>query len=543
MASHRMFGMTPVPPCSADRLPLHSSMRKRLLVVVSVFCLLLLTQDVPLAAQSASVHQGQHANPVIAGDHPDPSIIRVGQEYWMTSTSGDWSPQFPLFRSTDLQHWTRAGAVFLHQPEWAGGSFWAPELVYDGGRVLVYYVGRKHGGPLCVAAATADAPEGPYTDRGTLVCEQDGSIDPAFARDENGKPFLIWKEDGNSQGKATPLWAQPLTEDLVHLTGEKSALFQNDAASWEGGVVEAPFVLRHAGKFYMFYAGNACCGNECSYAEGVARADHLLGPWIKDPDNPIIRPNGTWKCPGHGSAVSTAKGDEYFLYHAYPRSGTIYLGRESVLDAITWSKDGWPEINAGHGPAEKILPRAARNVVDDFQQPVTATGWRWPVNHEPVLSEAKGSLALEVNAKAEDSFLAQPTLSADYTAQVDVQTEGPGLGSLGVVGSAHRAFALGTSLDEIVVWKLSGAKPQQHEVLWHTERPASADLHLRVTAANEGKQLLFSYSTDGINWTKAGEIIDTSGLPQWDQGLAVGLLVSGSPHASASFRHFELHAK
>src|SRR6185437_10054341 len=204
-----------------------------------------------LCAMAVSVARAE--NPVIPGDHPDPSIIRVGATYWMTSTSGDWSPQFVLYRSDDLQHWKSAGAVFPHQPEWASGSFWAPEIVSDGGRVLVYYVGRKRGGgPLCVAAATAAQPEGPYTDHGPMVCEQDGSIDPAFARDEHGKPYLIWKEDGNSQRKPTPIWTQPLTDDLVHLTGEKTQLIVNDPASWEGGVVEAPYVMRHAGYFYMF---------------------------------------------------------------------------------------------------------------------------------------------------------------------------------------------------------------------------------------------------------------------------------------------------
>ena len=66
----------------------------------------------------------------------------------MTSTSGDWSPQFPLFRSPDLKHWTPAGSVFPQQPKWATGSFWAPELVYDHGRILVFYVGRKRAGPV-----------------------------------------------------------------------------------------------------------------------------------------------------------------------------------------------------------------------------------------------------------------------------------------------------------------------------------------------------------------------------------------------------------
>jgi len=176
-----------------------------------------------LAGVCGAQVDGAISNPILPGDHPDPTIIRVGKTYWTTSTSGDWAPEFALYRSTDLHHWTAAGAVFPHTPAWAQGSFWAPELVSDGGRVLVYYVARKRGGPLCVAVATAANPAGPYEDHGPILCEADGSIDPAFVRDEMGKPFLIWKEDGNSQGKPTPIWAQPLTGGLGAGDGREDA--------------------------------------------------------------------------------------------------------------------------------------------------------------------------------------------------------------------------------------------------------------------------------------------------------------------------------
>ena len=171
-----------------------------------------------------------------------------------------------------------------------------------------------------------------------------------MARDEKGHPFLLWKEDGNSIGKPTPIWAQPLADDLIHSPELRHSSSVNDPATWEGGVVEAPYIMRHDRALLSFYAGNACCGTACHYAEGVARADHLLGPWMKDPANPIIRPNSNWKCPGHGTAVETASGKDYFIYHAYPATGTIYLGRESVLDRITWF-NGWPVINGGAGPS------------------------------------------------------------------------------------------------------------------------------------------------------------------------------------------------
>src|SRR5436190_7147765 len=101
------------------------------------------------AAESGAVYN----NPVLAGDYPDPSIIRVGKDFWATATSSEWGPQFPVLHSRDLVNWKIIGAVFLKRPAWAVGNFWAPEISEDHGRYCVYYVGRKKDGPLSVAVA------------------------------------------------------------------------------------------------------------------------------------------------------------------------------------------------------------------------------------------------------------------------------------------------------------------------------------------------------------------------------------------------------
>ena len=232
-------------------------------------------------APAAAQLRRELANPIVPGDHPDPTILEADGVFWASATSGEWSPQFPLYRSDDLLEWTPAGSIFPEQPAWAEGSFWAPELVHDEvtGRYVAWYVGKKRGGPLCIAVATADSAAGPYTDHGPLICEEDGSIDPCFARDEHGAPHLIWKEDGNSQQRPTPIWCQPLSDDLLTLQGVKVQLITNDQP-WEEGVVEGPYVLRHDGFFYLFYAGNSCCGKECKYAEGggaFSQAARALG--------------------------------------------------------------------------------------------------------------------------------------------------------------------------------------------------------------------------------------------------------------------------
>ena len=511
-----------------------------------------LSLDAELGARSKG-----WSNPVVPGDHPDPTIIKVGDTFWASATSGEWSPQFPLFRSKDLISWIPSGAIFPVQPDWACGSFWAPELVHDEvtDRCLVWYVGQKRGGPLCIAVATAESPAGPYTDRGPLVCEEDGSIDPCFARDEAGVPYLIWKEDGNSQGRPTPIWAQRLTDDLLRLTGEKTVLIVNDQP-WEGGVVEGAYILRHDGRFYMFYAGNACCGRECNYAEGVARADKLLGPWEKYPGNPLIGANDRWRCPGHGTAVHGGVKD-YLLYHAYPEGGTIYVGREAVLDEIDWperdaeGRTGWPSVNAGSGPGEWVEPHAI-DFVDDFTGPVLGPSWQWPVNTRPDVRVGGGEMELSVQMESpwserpvESALIAVPRPQGrGYTVTVGMavpQTaEARVWAGLAVVGDPFNTIGLGLRGRRLVLWQRRGATQAE---LWETEVPPGERVWLRSETVGAEHHLQFWYSTDGKQWVKAGEPYDASDLPAWDRALRIGLMLEGPKGMRARFSRFGLCAR
>jgi len=496
---------------------------------------------------AAAQVDGTLINPIVPGDHPDPTIIRVGDTYWTASTAGNWAPQFALYRSTDLHHWTAAGAIFPHTPAWARSDFWAPELVSDGGRVLVYYVARKREGPLCVAVATAPHPEGPYEDHGPIMCQEDGSIDPSFVRDEHGKPFLIWKEDGNSRKQPTVIWAQPLTADLLQVTGDKTQLMVNEPQSWEGGVIEAPYILRHNDQFYLFYAGNACCGVECHYAEGVARAGRLLGPWTRDPANPIIAANTVWRCPGHGTAVLTPKGDAFFVYHAYPASGTVYLGRQSVIDSITWSADGWPVVNQGRGPGVSASqPPSGGDVVDNFAGSTLSAEWKWPVGHEPQFKVEAGKLTLLLPvisgpAPSQQAFVARSLLTPTYVATVDVLPMNTAGGGLGLIGDAHDHIVLSVESGTLELWSstLAGKRTLWKQTL-DSDKPMP--VQLRVESTDSGGAT-FSYRVGVDPWMPAGDPVRLRDLLPWDSGLRVGLLVDGAPGASATFTNFTLSAQ
>ena len=419
--------------------------------------------------------------------------------------------------------------------------------------------------PLCIALATAAAPAGPYTHHGPLICEPDGSIDPCFARDENGAPFLIWKEDGNSQQLPTPIWAQPLSQDLLHLSGQKTLLITNDQP-WEEGVVEGPYILRHRERFYMFYAGNSCCGQQCKYAEGVARADSLLGPWQKFPGNPIIDSNDNWRCPGHGTAIRTREHDgrpaeDYLLYHAYPSGGTIYIGREAILDRITWSADepdgkpGWPVINAGHGPSQPA-PLPLIDFVDEIAQGPLDPSWQWPVNTRPDVAFSRPGLVLRIPlesplaaAPVESALIAVPRPAGlHYFASVALARPAisdPRLwAGLAIIGDPFNTVGLGLRGDTLTLWQRRGAT---QTVIWETTLPAARNgrqtIHLSSRSVGREHHLQFFYALDSGPRHRAGTTYDASDLPAWDRGLRIGMMLEGPLGRSASFQHFELRAK
>lgn len=290
------------------------------------------------------------ANPVIAFDCPDPGVISVGAPavYYAVCTGG----RFPIRRSHDLVLWEDTGAFVFPdgKPPYAANGFrnWAPELHEVGGKFLVYYTSVNAQNVLSVGVAAADAPTGPFVDRGApLVEHSQGVIDASYV-EAGGKRYLVYKIDGNSVGQPTPILLRELAPDGMAFAPGSAAieLIRNDPGSWEGGVVEAPWIVERGGTFYLFYSGNVY---DARYRTGVARASSVTGPYTKL-GAPILANNGTWVGPGHGSVVAV-DGKDYFVYHAWHDNGAGgndgARGREVLVDEIVWGAEGWPSIHGG----------------------------------------------------------------------------------------------------------------------------------------------------------------------------------------------------
>jgi hypothetical protein len=292
---------------------------------------------------------GAYENAVLPTGCADPGVTRAGNRYLMTCTSGGAANAFPVYESTDLVTWTLATHVFsaASKPAWATGDFWAPELHQVGSQWIAYFSARATDGKLSIGAAYAPDPLGPYTALAQpLVHDATMGLIDASEFTDNGTPYLLWKEDGNAVGKPTPIHIQPLAADGLSLTGTRSTLITNDQA-WEGAVTEGPFMIEHAGSYYLFYSGNSYAN--ASYALGVARCSSVTGPCTK-PAAPIVTSTATWVGPGHNSVVVGPGGDLYAVYHAW---NAAHDARYPLVDQITWV-DGWPALPGA--PSVKSRP-------------------------------------------------------------------------------------------------------------------------------------------------------------------------------------------
>jgi len=237
-------------------------------------------------------------------------------------------------------------------PKWAklGGSYvWAPEVMKIGSKYVMYYTARdKTSDRQCVGVATSDKPDGKFMDTNAqpFVCQSDegGTIDPSPFRDGD-KLYLYFKNDGNCCNKPTYLYVQELTPDGLSLVGEPARLIRNDHA-WEGGVVEAPTMWKHDGKYYLFFSANNYSGFD--YAVGYATCDSPTGPCEQAAENPILQSHRTLPLvigPGHQTIVEV-NGKDWLVYHAWEvtSAGTRGNRRFMWLDPIEW-KDGKPVVN------------------------------------------------------------------------------------------------------------------------------------------------------------------------------------------------------
>ena len=466
------------------------------------------------------------------GDHADPSVVKIGSTYWASATSSNWFPAYPLLHSKDLINWKTKGYVFNTLPAWADYYFWAPEISYEKGKVYIYYAAHKKGGNLCLAVASADKPEGPYTDHGPLMCEEAGSIDAFPMRDENGKLYLIWKEDGNSVQKPTPIWAMELNEERTKLIGEKKMLFKNEL-SWEKNLVEGVSMIRHGAYYYGFYAAAGCCGRGCDYVTGVARSKNLLGPWEKYDKNPLLKNNDSWICPGHGTPIEK-EGKFYFLYHGYNKQTNAFTGREGLLKEFKFTNDNWVEFV--DEPA--VAYNTDFDIEDEFKGNKLNDRWQWSVFQNAGKKVSKGLLTLAALPDVTGAFMGQATLAGNYIASTIINTsKSTARAGIAAIGDEKNMISCLYGNGKLTVVEVKDGKEKE---LFTKKIEAGKQIALQMRV-KDGGNISFSYALKKEDFIPLHEApVNGKFLPPWDRAVRAGLVSKGTVDKVAVFKEFEM---
>ena len=290
--------------------------------------------------------EDMYRNPIRTGMHPDPSIVCVGDDFYMVNSSFIYFPCIPISHSKDLIHWEVIGHAITN-PEWAyinelegGRGYWAADISYNEGRFYITATYRLNDTGTVYRrqmVVSSDKPEGPYCEPAFI--DEDG-IDPSIFTDDDGRRYMLLNRGARIFEISSDGTKQLSPATLLYYGSQKRA-------------PEGSHLLKKDGWYYLFQAEG---GTGEGHRITVARSRSLFGVYEPCPYNPIMRQNnpkaGIQRC-GHGKPVCTPNGEWYIPYLCGRQIEGKYsmLGRETALDKITWTADGWPIVNNLEGPS------------------------------------------------------------------------------------------------------------------------------------------------------------------------------------------------
>lgn len=351
-----------------------------------------------------------YTNPVLPGFHPDPSVCRVGDEYYLVTSSFEYFPGVPIFQSRDLIHWrqighclTRASQVPLEGIASSQGIF-APTLRYHAGRFYLVTTNVSAGGNFVVSA---ENPAGPWSEP---IYFQQGGFDPSLCFDQ-GHVYLT---------SAQPKEPQGILQCEVDLATGKQVTETHVIWRGTGGrMPEGPHLYHLGDYFYLMIAEG---GTSYGHMETLARSKSPWGPFEPCPHNPLLthrdRDTNPIQGVGHADLVEAHDGSWWLIFLGVrPQHGQYHLGRETFLAPVSWTRDGWlqvsPEKTVALTMHMAILPAhpwPQEDFRDDFDAPELRFCWNFLRNPDPAswsLTERPGWLRLSGSALTLDD-LASP---------------------------------------------------------------------------------------------------------------------------------------
>lgn len=503
---------------------------------------------------------GQYRNPILNGFYPDPSVTRVGKDYYLVNSTFAYFPGIPVWHSTDLVHWTQIGnaidrpgmldfkrlglsrAVFAPAIEEQDGTFYILNTCVDcGGNFLI----------------TAKDPKGPWSDPVWLPTV--GGIDASLFFDDDGKAWILNNDNppGPSEYQGhRAIWIQQYDPKTQKTLGPRTVLLDKGVdPSTKPIWPEGPHILKKDGWYYLTAAEG---GTAEGHSQVALRSKSVTGPYVPYANNPILTQRGLPKdrllpitSAGHADLVDTPDGKWWATFLAVrPYGDDLYnTGRETFLLPVEW-KDGWPVIlengktipyvaTAPTLPAPKVVPpptSGAFKAVEAFAGPQLPLNWMtMRVPQSRWWSVGKGALTLQARPdklgdNAQPSFWGRRQQHANASAQTTVRftpkADGDKAGLAVVQNDAFYYLLAVTRVAGKPVLRLerrAGAKdPVDGVVVAETPLAGSGPVDLKITA--RGGAYDFAYAVKPGVWTTLKADVDGTVLSTKTAGGFVGAL-------------------
>ncbi|ETK32344.1 glycoside hydrolase family 43 protein [Microbispora sp. ATCC PTA-5024] len=492
-----------------------------------------------------------YTNPVIPGSYPDPSICRVGEDYYLVTSSFEWFPGVPIFHSRDLVHWRQIGHV-LDRPSQLdldgvrpSGGIYAPTIRHHDGVFYMITTLMDEAGTFLV---TADDPAGPWSDPVWLPALQ--GIDPSLFFDDG----RVWVTGTREKAKAaysgeTEIWLQELDRATLAPIGEEHVIWE---AVQRGAVwCESPHLYKVGGRYFLLTAEG---GTADEHSVMVARADRVTGPYASNPRNPVLthRHLGSRYAitsVGHADLVETPDGEWWAVLLAVrPYDGGRNLGRETFLTRVHW-EDGWPLADLvapeAPAPAQQEHRWPAEPLCDHFDAERLSPVWnllRTP--REPYWSLEGGRLRLRLRPetlaqRANPSLVARRQQHRDFAvhAALDFSPSAGECAGLVLVRDDDNHVLLVRTARGLQLVRRAGGRDE----LLASVRVPEGRLHLGVEARGQSYQARFAVRPG--EWRDVGGPVDglllspppASGFT----GAYVGMYASSNGHPSTAVAEFD----
>ncbi|MEP6843541.1 MAG: family 43 glycosylhydrolase [Pseudolysinimonas sp.] len=498
----------------------------------------------PEGRRTADCGDGTFENPILAGDHPDPSVLKDGDDYYLTWSSFDASPGLLIMHSLDLVNWTPLTFALERPP----AVVFAVDIARHGDRYFIYIPfipapwAPDFGETPRIAVIHAPSMAGPWSEPIDLGIT--GAIDPGHVVGEDGRRYLFL----NGVRRVR------LTDDGLATDGPVEQVYDGwrypDDWVTEAYALEGPKLFWHDGWCYLVSAVGGTGGPATGHMVTVARSRSVHGPWEDDPANPIVRSTSdaeAWWSRGHATVVEGPAGDWWMVYHGY-ENGYRTLGRQALLDPVEWTDDGWFRATGGDlaAPIPKPLPTlttaSGMALSDDFRGGLLGPQWSFhsagPAEADRVSFSGGGMRLIAAGTGPADSS-PLVVVSGDHAYEVTVTLTLSGQGcSAGLLLFFNHALFLGMGFDGTRMTTYNGG----HGSHWQEPVPTSDTLHLKIV--NDHHIVTFFHSPDGVDWTRHGVRLETSGYHANTAGdlLSLRPALFAAGEGAADFADFRYRA-